>query len=516
MYKDQWETIRDAYRGEDWVKSCINTCYIGNESIKRVYLPATGKNGSIVGMNDKERKYYHDYVLRAEFPGKVSEMVRTAIGILWNKDATIELSPRTEYLRDNATAAGESLSDLMMRINAEQFLTSRGGILVDLPSGDRLGVPQPYLCFYKAENILNWDAGARTASTYYKLNLVVLDESENERQPDFVWRWQQKYRVLTLGPTDSNEQYGIYKWGQFRTQDFDETQMHPVTYFGQPLDYIPFYFINATHNLPCVEAPVKIDLANKCFATYRNSADYEQALHEQTQETFVLEGGDPGKEYALGAHAAVFPTIGAKAYFIGLDGKGLPEMRAALTNKTIEMDQMAGQMIDTRSLQRESGEALKTRLAGQTATLSSIAKVCGKGLQRCIRDLAAALGDDPKDVVIKPNTDFLNPELFAKTLVELMQAKNMGYPIPDEDLVRMAQERGIIKDDFDTVMAKIKAEPPAVMATGTMTSNPTGKTPKQLTPPAPVGGTTGGSSQNANPAGISARGKTRNPNSKSK
>lgn len=513
MYKDQWETIRDAFRGEDWVKTCVNTCFIGNENIKRIYLPPTGKTKSVVGMNEKERKNYHEYLLRAEFPEKMAEMVRTAIGMLWNKDATIELSPRTEYLRDNATAANETLQDLMMRINAEQFLTSRCGILVDLPSTPLPGVPQPYLCFYKAESILNWDAGARTKDTYAKLNLVVLDESENERKPDFVWQWQEKYRVLTLGSTTENEEYGIYKWGQFRSADFAETQMQPMTLLGTPLTFVPFYFFNATHNLPCVEAPVKIALANKCFSTYRNSADYEQALHEQAQETLVVEGGDDQKEYPIGSHAALFPATGNKAYFIGLQGKGLPEMRAAIQNKIIEMDQMAGQMIDTRSLQRESGEALKTRLAGQTATLASIAKVCGKGLQRCIRDLAAALGDDPKSVVIKPNTDFLNPELFAKTLVELMQAKSMGYPIPDEDLVRMAQERGIIKDDFDTVMAKLKAEPPVFIATGTPTGNPAGKTPKQLVPPAPPGG---GASQKSNPTGTSARGKTRNPNSKSK
>lgn len=516
-YYPQWTTIRDAHKGQAWVKSAYTRCYEASTNPRsqliRNYLPPTSgmcdKHGNL---DPKKLKDYNDYVLRAEFKGKMAVAVRTAIGILWNKEATIELTPRTEYLREKATANNESLSNLMQRINVEQLQPGRVGCLVDLPTGERLGVPQPYISLYKAEAILNWDAGARLSNPYSKLNLVILDESEPERGPDFVYSQVQKYRVLSLGPVQSNEQYGNYRWGQFREEQFAEENMQEAFIFSAPIDFIPFYFINTSHCLPCIEAPISINLAELCFSHYRNSADYEQLLHEQAQETLVFEGGEDGKEYKIGSKAALFPAQGCEAYFIGIEGKGAPELRAAMQNKIVEMDQLAGQMIDTRSLQRESGEALATRLAAQTADLAAIAKTCGEGVERMVKDIALLLGDDPKDVRIKPNTNFLNPELFAKTLVELMQAKNMGYPIPDEDLVRMAQERGIIKDDFDTVMSRLKGEPAPIMATGTITNNPSDKTPKQLTPPAPAGG----ASKMANPAGISARGKTRNPKSKSK
>jgi len=97
-----------------------------------------------------------------------------------------------------------------------------------------------------------------------------------------------------------------------------------------------------------------------------------------------------------------------------------------------------------------------------------------------------------------------------------MQAKNMGYPILDEDLHRLAQERGISTKEFKEAMRLLKAEPPAIMATGTPTSNPSGKTPKQLTPPAPAGGSAVKTKSAANPTGTSARGKTRTTSKKNK
>ncbi len=529
QYKDQWETIRDAYKGQAWVKSayerfCSTATNVRN-TIVRNYLPPTAgmMDNSGYNLTEKGRRHYQDYLLRAEFPGKMGVALRTAIGILWNKDATIQLPKRLQYLLEKATTNKETLQDFMQRINVEQFLPGRCGVLIDLPKVWPRGViPTPYLCLYKAEAIINWDAGARGDAVYNELNLVVLDESEYERNEDFVWEWQQKYRVLSLGPVRTNESEGTYRFGQFKGLDsFDENAdatLQDAVVLNAPIKHIPFYFINTSHCLPCVEAPISIDLADMCFAAYRNSADYEQLLHNQSQETLVVEGGDSAVEYKIGAHACLMPAAGNKAYFIGLEGKGGPELRAALTNKLTQLDQLAGQMIDTRSLQRESGESLATRLAAQTATLASIAKTCGKGMEKMLKDLAVMLQEDPAEVVVKPNTQFLNPELFAKTLVELMQAKNMGYPIPDEDLVRMAQERGIIKEsDVAQVLAKLKAEPPPTVVTGTPTGNPAGKTFSQLTPPAPAGGApAAGKSQKANPTGVSARGKTRNPGSKSK
>lgn len=511
-WKCSWETIRDAHEGEEWVKSLLDKYLPPTSGMCKAWSPSNTFDMMRYSLTRKQWDKYRIYLNRAEFPDQISEMVTVALGILWNREATIELPPEMEYLRENATSMGESLQDFMVRINTEQLLVQRCGIMLDMPQDRVLGVPRPYLCLYTAESITNWDAGSRIGDAYSKLNLVVLNESDNVRIDAFTRQWVKKYRVLALGPTNTNELTGVYRWGQFVDSDFDEEAMQVAEFLGQPIPFIPFYFINGTHCLPCVEKPRSAQLALKCLSVYKNSADYEQALHEQAQETLVVEGGDEDKEYKTGSGAAITPPAGQKVYYAGLQGKGLPEQRAAMANKMVALQQLSGQMIDLRSLQRESGEALATRIASQTATLSSIARTCGKGVQKALRDLASLLGLDPEMVVIKPNTSFLNPELFAKTLVELMQAKTMGYPITNQDLHRLAQERGVSQSDWETVQKLLKMEEPMVITPGIPIANPSGNAPEVITPPAPPGG----AKAPLNPTGISARGKTRTTSKKNK
>lgn len=511
-YREIWRRIRDAHEGQAKVKQMMD-----------MYLPPTTGMGSISAatgpqMTPKGWAEYQLYMRRALFPGDVAQMVRTAIGILWNKDATVEVPKRMEYIKNQATSEGDTLMQLMREVNVEQCLPGRCGLLADLPAPVNgllhRGKAEPYITLYKAEQILNWDVGARGIVPHRMLNFLLLDESENERQQDLSIRWQQKYLVLSIGSLVPNDISGNYNMGRFRDDNLISAPLSEAVVYGKKLPFIPFTFINATNISHKVEGPPHIDLVDLCFSLYQNSADYEQMLHESAGETLVVKGGDAEKEYRVGAHSTICPPIDGDAKFIGLNGHGMPEMAKAYQNKKIEIERKSGQMIDTRSLQRESGESLKTRLAAQTATLASIAQACGWGMTRCLQQIAVMIGADPNEVKVKPNTNFLNPELFAKTLVELMQAKNMGLPLTDDDLIVMMQDRGLTDKDIDTVKAMLKKEPVAHVTSGQPVGNPGGKAEPKV-----VEGESAkiaAKAKASNPAGVSARGKTRNPKSKSK
>lgn len=514
---EEWCSIRDAHRGSKWVKSLYDKYLPPTSGMYPTWNPAK-KGNCLGGMKDAQLSKYLCYVNRAEFPDSMTTMCDTAMGLLWNKDATIELPKRMQYLIDNATAAGESIQEFMMRVTAEQLLVQRCGVMIDMPAGKRKGPPNPYLCLYNAESIINWDAGSRTQKAYAMLNLVVLNESSDRKiakaDDPFGHEWVESYRVLSLGPVATYEDEGAYKYGVFTKSGFQESLMQVPTIYGKALPFIPFYFINGTNCLPCVERPRASALAEKCFSSYRTSADYEQQGHEQSQETLVLEGGDEKKTYAIGSGAVLTPGAGQKAYFIGLMGAGMPEMAKMFQNKQVELMQMSGQLVDVRSLQRESGEALSTRVAGQTATLATLAKTLGAGMTRCLRDLALLLGEDPKAVRIKPNTNFISPELFAKTLVELITAKNAGYPITTEDLHRLAQERGISTKDFKAMMKILNKEPKSIVVPGTILSNPAGTKPDVIEGASTVAAAK--AKGQPNPTGLSPRGKTRTTSKKNK
>jgi hypothetical protein len=521
-YEEQrcaWMRIRDSYKGQEHIKK------LGVD-----YLPPTTgmakltAGGAYQWSKDGLLKYCN-YKMRALFPGDMAEMVRTAIGILWNKDATIEVPKKLEYIKEEATSEGDTILQLMRDINVEQLLVGRCGLLADLPTRVRRQAARPYFTMYKAEKILNWDIGSRGLVPYRQLNHVVLDESENERQADLSYSYVEKYLVLSIGNLDPNDTDGFYYYGRFRgvpdvggngaitggagSPLFTSAGMKKA---AMNLPFLPFVFINSTHINPRMEAPPHIDLADLIVSLYQNSANLEQQIHEQSQETLVIPGGASDVDYAIGVGAVLTPPINGDAKFIGIDGKGLPEAQKHYQNKRIQIERRSGQMIDTRSLQRESGESLKTRLAAQTATLSMIAKACGWGMTRGLKHMAVMVGADPNEVKVKPNVNFLNPELFAKTLVELMQAKSMGLPVTNKDLILMMQDRGITSDDVATVLAELKSEPPSHVLPGLPVGNPGGGAEPTVVEGESV--KLAAKTKAANPTGASARGTVRNSKKK--
>ena len=126
VHASDWMTMRDFYRGETQVKSKHTR-----------YLPATSGMiadgyGSSTAASNIGYQAYEAYKTRAVFPDYVKEAVEAYVGLLHLKEPTIELPPELEFIRLNATLHGESLSMLLRRINEEQLVTGRVGLLLDL------------------------------------------------------------------------------------------------------------------------------------------------------------------------------------------------------------------------------------------------------------------------------------------------------------------------------------------------------------------------------------------------
>lgn len=448
-----WRLMRHAHAGERAVKGA------GND-----YLPATA--GQLLDwdspLNVKDptgqiksstvgQARYEAYKKRAEFPSYVTEAVEAMVGIICKKPAVIELPKSLEPLIARATLNGESLQLLLRRIYEAQLITGRIGLLLDLPANP--GANIPYIATYEAENIINWDNGTRTEPALQTLNLVVLDESEYERNSEFNWEKKQKYRVLVLGDLVANESNGVYRQGLFvENTNFDESALIEPGIRGNTLEQIPFVFINTSDLLPEPCMPPLLKLANKCMTIYRGDADHRQALHLQGQDTFVIRGGDETKTYRLGAGSVVCVPIDGGATFEGVNSSGIPEQRETLQNDHRAAKEMSGQLIDTTSREKESGEALKVRVAAKTATLNQIVLTGAEGLQSSLRIAGIWTGMSPeqaeKEITVKPNLDFAEAGYTPADFLILTQAKREGLPITEEDLFNEAKKAGFttVKD----------------------------------------------------------------------
>jgi hypothetical protein len=443
-----WVKMRDTYDGEDRVKEC-----------GEAYLyPTSGMVlDGVANTNQPGYRAYQAYKRRAVFPEIVEEAVKAMIGVMHSKAPMIELPPQMESLLERATLTGESLELLLRRINEAQLTTGRIGLMLDLPTAPAASA-LPYIATYDAEKIINWDDGEQVEPSLQSLNLVVLDETEDERQSNLEWKRVEKYRVLVLGDAEKNETFGLYRQGEFReAKEFDEMALIEPKVRGNTLDQIPFIFINDSDLLSCPKKPPLLALANLALAIYRGEADYRQNLYMQAQDTPVINddtlaqkvANGQGSEIRFGAGAAIVTGTAGKASYIGVSSTGLPEQRQALENDYRRASQKGGQLLDTTSREKESGEALQIRVAAQTSTLTQIALTGAEGLQGILRIAAQWIGADPMKVIITPNLDFADAGMTPKDFLDLMAAKEKGLPLSEESIHSRLKENEYTDKEFE-------------------------------------------------------------------
>lgn len=477
--RDEWVTMRDFYKGERVVKAKTE-----------VYLPATpGMKLDGLSVGDVGYERYQAYLKRAVFPDYMKDGVEHLVGLLHKKDAVIELPPQLEPLRLKATRDGETLLQLLRRINAEQLTTGRLGLLLDLPKDPDPANPIPYIAPYIAEAVRNWDDGEAEGIT--SLNLVVLDESTFKRGTDFVWTVVTKYRVLALGALDPNEENGtaVYQMGVFEVEGggsptFNPLGMAPPMLRGKMLEQVPFVFVNTKDIVSSPDEPPLAGLARLVMSIYRSEADYRNNLFMQGQDTLVTIGGVrnatglPGQDedaIRTGAGSRIDCELGGDAKYIGVESQGLAEQRSALENDRKRAETKTGQLVAAMADQQESGIALKTRVSAQTATLIQIALTGAAALENLLKIAARWMGADENKVKVTPNVEFADFELDGKSFVDLMSARTMGAPLSLQSIHERMKERGITKMNFEDEMELVLEENAAMApAPGTGTQPGTG------------------------------------------
>ena len=220
------------------------------------------------------------------------------------------------------------------------------------------------------------------------------------------------------------------------------------------------------------DKPPLLGLANLALAIYRGEADYRQALFMEGQDTLVIIGDTTDENRRTGANASINLPIGGDAKYIGVNSMGLIEMRQSLENDRAAADQRGGALLDSDSREKESGDALKIRVAARTATLNQIALAGAFGLEQLLKIAAEWMGADPEQVSVTPNLDFAGDELASRSLLELATAKGMGAPISNRTIHDQMSEKDLTKLTFEEELAEIEKDAELMLSIGTNAPGP--------------------------------------------
>ncbi len=435
-------------------------CYDGERKIKAegtTYLPAT--SGMIAdGMASADQsgsKQYEAYKLRAVFPDFTRQAVDTMVGMMVRRPAKITVPKKMEPLLDKLGSKGENAQTLLRKIYEEQIKTGRLGLFVDAPV-NAPSTALPYCSLYGCMSIKNWAVSDVTDGPE-EPQAVILDESGQTQNPtDLSWKAVTKFRITKM--INGVAKVAVVEGKEDIPPDEDDSWVE-ISIGGRTLKQLPFEFVNSVDLCAEPNDPPLLGLSHLSLAVYRLEADYRQTLFMQGQETLVVIGGrTEGEERRVGASAKIELPLGGKAEYIGVKAGGLSEMRTALENDKSSASEMGARLLDFRDSARQSGDALRVRVASKVASLPTIAVVGGQALENVLKRCATLMGLNPDEVKVEPNTDFIDEALEGQNLLNYMQARRLGAPLSLKMIHRLMQKRDLTNLDFEEEIALIEEE----------------------------------------------------------
>jgi len=447
-----WEECRDAVAGSTTVKGKATT-----------YLPMpSGFNGSV-----NPQSMYDAYKMRAQYPDLVAPTIQGMLGIIHQSEAQIEgleEGSGLEGMWESATPDGLTLEALHRKITEEILTVGRVALLADLPPE---GGELPWIAFYKAESLINWSESR---------NFFVLEEDYRVRN-GFSWNGKKRYRVLEV--LDETYQVTVLdEDGDPLPEDTDITEQDvsegvatavvvPQARGGEPLAEVPLVVAGSRDlSLPPDQIPL-IGVTRAAFAIYRLDADYRHQLFMSGQETLFYIGlaKEDMPDY-VGAGVGVAIPEGGDAKYVGPSGAGIAAHKVAIEDERANAAEAGSRMFAVGDKKAaESGEALRIRARAGSATLVSVAQTSAAALEKVLRYCALLVGEDPEEIIVKPNLGFLDSDMTAEEankMTELWMNKVISYETLYNNLQRgrIASEERTAEEEQELVAEEEAAAVP--------------------------------------------------------
>jgi Domain of unknown function (DUF4055) len=455
---DEYILIRDALAGEVAVKAA-----------KTKYLPKP--NAADKSPENEER--YKALLARAVFYSVSRRTLAGLLGQIFAVDPVVKIPKVLERLQADATGTGLGLTQLSKKNCGFTIAYSRGGYFTDFPdvaggasvADIQNGVVRPTIFSYSALEIINWrtkEIGAEEV-----LSLVVLVELYCIEDDGFEVKNALQLRVLKLeSGFYTHEIYrevsptlvDCYKLPKGKFKLFSKT--YPKGPRGESLTRIPFYFTGSENNDPLPDTPSFYDLASLNMAHYRNSADYEEAVHWIAQPTLVLTGlteswvKDVLKgEANVGSKSGIALPVGGDAKLLEASEKTM--IKEAMDTKEKQMASLGAKWVEKEKVERTATEA-SIDAAIESSVLQTVAKNNSEALQKALQHAAFLLGSS-EVVEFSLNTDFEISRLTAED--QRMYVENWTKGATSWKEMRNGLRRaGQATEDDDKVKAENQAD----------------------------------------------------------
>lgn len=453
------------------------------------YLPPPNPDDD----SEINRRRYQSYVERAFWMGAAARTLTGMVGQVFQRDPDVKVPTELDALVADVDGSGLTLLQLMQRMVYHAIAYGRGGLFADYATtGGELtasditdGKLRPTLHFYKPWQIVNWRVSLIDGQR--KLTLVVLlDDDVYNEADEFEVTPLLQFKVLKLN-NDGTHTVDIWKeetnskqtaraattrTGTAKRLSKAETYT-PQDANGATFDEIPFTFLGSENNDAVPDKPPMEDLCEANIAHYRNSADYEDAVHLLGQPTPYATGLTEnwvknvwkGKQIPLGSRAVI--PLPKEADMGMLQAAENSMVREAMLDKQDQMIQLGAKLIEpTRGAQTATGELIDE--VSETSTLSNAANNVGAAVVFALQKAAKYQGVADaaiKDISVKLNTAFQFVRMDPSARQELVREWQVGA-ISFTEMRTGLRATGVATQDDKTAKDEIAKEIADRIATG--------------------------------------------------
>lgn len=457
-YQEIYEFLEDFYEGENVVKKKA-----------KKYVPL---------LSGQSTKKFQDYVNRGMFYNAFAKTIDALIGSAFNVSPSIRLPRQLEYLRDDATGQGTSMTELAMALCVEALKTGRAGLLVDRPAEGGA----PYLVVYDCDDIINWRDG------YF----IVLEDEQLEPKDDDPYEFEEVegFRELTI----IDGSYIVRIWRQNTDPKtkaktpYEIVETYVPEKFGRPMEDIPFVFIGPNGLDSDIGRPPLLDLANVQKILFQVACDYSNAIHVTCVPTPYITGlqTEENFELKLGSdQCLVLNDVNSKAGFLEFQGQGLDPVKDYIEKLETTMAALGARVVENRfnktTIESATGAKIREQLA--VSTLGSIVATVEAALNKCVKWAAEWEGANPDEVEITLNKELVSTSMDANTITALLQSVQAGMISPEtfyaklsdagltEPGISVTEEAVRIKKYLDSVSERESNNVPEPQQTPTTNDN---------------------------------------------
>lgn len=377
----------------------------------------------------KESQTSQQYEVFRSRPSFYNVMERTTsalVGALTRKPLRLE----GVYGDVPVICGGESVEQFVQQGYVDLLTTGRVGLLCDYDEGQNT----PYIVSYASEYITNW------SDTY-----VVLREHYYVEDPDdrFKVSVACRFRELYL---DQDGLYAVNVWTETKKDVWEVTEHYEPLARGQRLMSIPFVFVNAYDNKPCMVKPPLATLANINIEHFNLQAQMSHVTWVLSFPVPVITGELAQETAGIGFGGDKFLqlTEGSTATFLEYQGNNVKVIQEQIKVKEEQMFSLGSRLLQYKA-GVESSDSLQIRLGAEGASLITMANSFEEGLEKILSYYNLWWVTDGEEPEVYLNKDFSPAVMTPAEIGSLIDLYTKGLITQDTFLKRLYE--GEVVDD---------------------------------------------------------------------